>query len=388
MRLPRVAVITPGTFPIPSGASSSVERVVEYVVSMAAERMEARIYGRLWPGQAQYGLVRGVPCERIRSSTTRSYIRDVIHGLAAFNPDIVQVENRPRFVLELKRSFPNTKVWLNLHSTTFMSRKHISVKLLRTAFRSADRIFVNSRYLYEEVRRKVPDCEARIVINPLGVDGARFRTRWSEEGRERYTAGKSSHGWEERKVVLYVGRLIPLKGVHHLLQAVPRLKKSHPEVLLVIVGSAFYGSKRKTKYVRRLERIGRRHREHVRFVPYVSHEEVPSWYAMADVVVVPSVRREAFGLVNVEAMASGVPVIASRVGGIQEVVVDEKTGLLVPPHRMEAQLSIALERLLSDRALCEQLGQAGVEHVESLYTWRRTAERWADEISLCATASR
>ncbi|WP_195575828.1 glycosyltransferase family 4 protein, partial [Paenibacillus sp. 1001270B_150601_E10] len=237
MRLPRVAVITPGTFPIPSGASSSVERVVEYVVGLASDRIEARIYARLWPGQEYYGMVRGVPCERVRGPGGSRYILGVISKLRQFDPDLIQVENRPRFVLTIKQAMPEKTIWLNLHSTTFMSRQHIPARKLRQAFRTAERIFVNSRYLYQQVVQRAPDCASKVVINPLGVDGDRFKTRWDEEGERRYIAGKQMQGWSHRKVILYVGRLIPLKGVHHLLQLIPKLKHAHPDVLLVIVGS-------------------------------------------------------------------------------------------------------------------------------------------------------
>ncbi|MBR2568398.1 MAG: glycosyltransferase family 4 protein [Paenibacillus sp.] len=380
MRLPRVAVITPGTFPIPSGASSSVERVVEYVVGLASDRVEARIYARQWPGQELYGSVRGVPCERVRSSGGSRYILGVIAKLQQFDPDIIQVENRPRFVLTVKQLLPHKSVWLNLHSTTFMSKQHIPARKLRAAFRAAQRIFVNSRYLYNQVVSRAPDCADKVIVNPLGVDGGRFKSRWDEEGERRYLAGKQMQGWSERRIILYVGRLIPLKGVHHLIQLMPRLARAHPDVLLVVVGSASYGSRRRTKYVRRLERLSRRCERHIRFIPYVSHEEVPAWYALADMVVVPSVEREAFGLVNVEAMATGVPVVASRVGGIQEVVVDGVTGLLVPPYRLQRGLAQSLERLLANQEECERFGRAGVAHVEASFTWKRTAERWVSEV--------
>ncbi|UHA74528.1 glycosyltransferase family 4 protein [Paenibacillus sp. 481] len=383
MSLRKVAVITPGTFPIPSGSSSSVERVVEYVVSLAAHRMDARIYSKQWHGQELYGMVRGVPCERVPASSSRAYLKGVIRKLRSFQPDIIQVENRPRFVQRLKKAFPHARIWLNLHSTTFMSSRNIAPRMLRTTLRMADRIFVNSYFLFNQVIEAAPECGERVIVNPLGVDGERFQTRWSEDGERRYLAGKQMQGWESRNIILYVGRLIPLKGVHHLLRVVPQIVQQYPQALFVIVGSAYYGSTHKTAYARQLMRLGRKVQSHVRFIPYVQHEEVPAWYSLADLLVVPSVDREAFGLVNLEAMATGLPVVATRVGGIQEVITDRVTGWLIDPERIQEQLGSVLLQLLSDEPLRRRLGEAGVQHVQASFTWKRTAERWADEV--CAT---
>nr|WP_225445887.1 glycosyltransferase family 4 protein [Paenibacillus arenosi] len=219
-----------------------------------------------------------------------------------------------------------------------------------------------------------------MVINPLGVDIKRFKSRWSLEGAAAHVEGKRLNGWEHKQIVMYVGRLIPLKGVHYFLQAIPQLVEKHPNTMFVVVGSAFYGSTRKTKYVRKLEQWGSRYPHHVRFIPYVQHEDVPKWYAMADVVVVPSVDKEAFGLVNVEAMATGVPIVASRAGGIQEVILNEETGILVSPTQLKLQLGSAITRLLENAGLRERLGRAGVRRVEQFFTWEHTAERWMNEV--------
>lgn len=106
-----------------------------------------------------------------------------------------------------------------------------------------------------------------------------------------------------------------MKGVHHILKAMPRITDKVPDALLVVVGAAFYGSNRTTPYVRKLHRLGKTMGETVRFVPYVPHDRIQDWFGIADVVLVPSDNREAFGLVNVEAMSCGVPVIATRAGG-------------------------------------------------------------------------
>lgn len=107
----------------------------------------------------------------------------------------------------------------------------------------------------------------------------------------------------------------------------------------------------------------------------MSHDAIPAWFRLADVVAVPSMRIEAFGLVNVEAMSSGVPVVATRVGGIPEIVLHETTGLLVPLQSVEAELAQAISRLLADDELRRQMGQRCLERVAELYTWEKMAER-------------
>ncbi|MBD8500248.1 glycosyltransferase [Paenibacillus arenosi] len=380
MRIPRVAIITPGTFPIPSGSSSSVERVVEHVVSLSQSSMKAVIYSRRWPGQSSYGYVGDVPCVRVSSSGGRAYVKQVIRQLRSYKPDIIQIENRPRFVRMLQRAFPHARIWLSLHSLTFISSKYVPRHVLVGMLQKVERIWVNSHYLYRQVAALAPSCAARMVINPLGVDIKRFKSRWSLEGAAAHVEGKRLNGWEHKQIVMYVGRLIPLKGVHYFLQAIPQLVEKHPNTMFVVVGSAFYGSTRKTKYVRKLEQWGSRYPHHVRFIPYVQHEDVPKWYAMADVVVVPSVDKEAFGLVNVEAMATGVPIVASRAGGIQEVILNEETGILVSPTQLKLQLGSAITRLLENAGLRERLGRAGVRRVEQFFTWEHTAERWMNEV--------
>ena len=104
-------------------------------------------------------------------------------------------------------------------------------------------------------------------------------------------------------------------------------------------------------------------------------DEVIQLYSHAAVFACPSVY-EPFGLINLEAMACGTPVVASAVGGILEVVEDGRTGLLVPPGNADA-LATALRRVLDDRDLAARLGQAGRRRVEERFSWASVAERTA-----------
>jgi glycosyltransferase involved in cell wall biosynthesis len=125
-------------------------------------------------------------------------------------------------------------------------------------------------------------------------------------------------------------------------------------------------------------------RRNVEFVGAVPDEALPSLYANAAAVVLPSVQRtcygrhvavsELLGLTVLEAMASGTPVIASRIGGVPEIVEDGVTGFLVAPGDV-GQLSARIATLVGDRALANRLGAAGRERIEQRFTWDACAER-------------
>ncbi|MDQ7779739.1 MAG: glycosyltransferase family 4 protein [Planctomycetota bacterium] len=112
----------------------------------------------------------------------------------------------------------------------------------------------------------------------------------------------------------------------------------------------------------------------VRFLGRVGHEEVPAVLASADLLVMPSVCEETFGVVALEAAAMGLPVIASKVGGVSEVVVDGVTGLLVPPGD-EKTLARAIIELARDRARMKAMGRAGREFVAKTYSWDRCVDQ-------------
>ncbi|PZD95122.1 glycosyltransferase family 1 protein [Paenibacillus sambharensis] len=375
----KAAFITPGSFVIPSPSGSSVERVVEHIVPLLdRSRVEPRIYGRSSRRLKRIGSVRGVRCERFPAVDKALYVRKVGRAAARFGPRLIQVENRPAYALRLKRLLPRCAVWLNLHSSTFIGSRYISREKLNRCLAAVDRIIVNSHYLLGLVAAMAPQHAHKLRVIHLGVDTNRFMSRFTPEGMERRAALRAARGWDGRKVVLFVGRLIPRKGVHHLLRIVPKLAAAHPDVLVVIVGSPYYGSHRMTTYARRLRQLAEAAKGHVRFVPYVSYAEVPDWFIAADVACVPSGADEAFGLVNVEAMAAGLPVVASRAGGMPEIVEDGVTGYLVGPEQLAEGLYDRLSLLLSNAELRSFMGSMSRQRVEQYFNWQRAANQWIE----------
>ena len=173
--------------------------------------------------------------------------------------------------------------------------------------------------------------------------------------------------------ILFVGRLIERKGVRHLIRALGTVRRHTPARLLV-VGD---GPERS-----RLEQVAREMgvAEHVEFRGRVTDEELRQAYDAANVFVLPSVRdarqdTEGLGVVLLEAMNYSVPVIASEIGGITDIVQHDRTGLLVPPGD-EAALAKALLRLLLDPALSRTLGEAGRQRLHDAFNWERIVDRW------------
>ncbi|WCM60370.1 glycosyltransferase family 4 protein [Paenibacillus polymyxa] len=386
MQRPKVAVVTPGSFVIPSPRSSSVERVIARMVPLASHELQAQIYGIKGAEAPDHGDVDGIPC--MRYTRGAGYISEVIADLKRWLPAVVDVHNRPAVAYAIREALPDSRIVLTLHSTTFIREPHLKREDMGRLLASMDRIIVNSAYLGAIVASDCPDAvRERIVINKLGIHPGDFLPRWTPAAEAARSARLDDFGWSGRQIVLFAGRLMPGKGVHRLLKALRHVVRACPDVLLLIAGSAYYGHDRLTPYTASLHRQMRKLRlgKHVQFLDYVPHPALASLYQLADVTVVPSVKDEAFGLVNLEAMAAGVPVVASRIGGIPEVVQHGETGWLVHPSHGEQEMADAIIRLLQQPGLRRRMGEAGLGEVRRRFLWQHSVQRWAQIITDCAT---
>jgi glycogen(starch) synthase len=167
-----------------------------------------------------------------------------------------------------------------------------------------------------------------------------------------------------RPRVLFVGRLAPQKGVRALVEAAALIENPSARVLLVGDGPEREALEREAR------RIGVGDR--VRFLGFFAHDRLPAAMAHADVLVLPSLYEE-LGTVLLEAMYAGLPIVASRTGGIPDVIEDGSNGLLVPPGDPEA-LARAIDRVFADRALACRLSEVAQERGKD-YDWEVLAGR-------------
>jgi len=223
--------------------------------------------------------------------------------------------------------------------------------------READRIVATCSDEVFELVRIGADLR-RVAVVPCGVDLTLFRAD-----------GPAAPRHPGRQRLLVVSRLVERKGIGDVIAAMAML----PEAELVVAGgppvTELAGDPEARRLTALAERAGVARR--VRLLGRVGRGDLPALYRSADLVVnVPWY--EPFGIVPLEAMACGVPVVASAVGGFLDTVVDGSTGTLVPPRRPD-RLAAAMRRLLSEPFWREAYGTAGVDRARSRYSWDRIA---------------
>ncbi len=200
----------------------------------------------------------------------------------------------------------------------------------------------------------------KIRIVPCGVDIDLFRPIPQQEARDRL-------GLDNGKYIIFVGRLEPLKGLDILLDALAILVRRERDVRLLIAGGNL-----DSEVARQLRHCVETFKldDHVRFLGPVDQKELPYYYCAANLCAMPSFY-ESFGMVAIEAMACGTPVVASRAGGLQFTVLDGESGYLVAPGNA-VPLAIAIERILNNPELGQRLGSAAAI-VAKAYSWENVS---------------
>jgi starch synthase len=241
----------------------------------------------------------------------------------------------------------------------------------RTALLAADAVVAVSRGMRQDVLRAYPEIEpTRVHVIHNGIDAAIYRPSTSPATLRRYGVDPG------RGYMLFVGRVTRQKGLGHLLAAALQVD---PRYQLVVCAGTPDTTEIAAEVEALADRVRTRRGRLVWIEGIVPRTELIHLLTDATVFVCPSVY-EPFGLVNLEAMACETAVVASRVGGIPEIVVDGETGYLVDydeadPVAFEAGLAANVGRLLADPALAARMGAAGRRRVLDRFTWPAIADR-------------
>jgi glycosyltransferase involved in cell wall biosynthesis len=327
----------------------------------------------------------------------REYFMQVARELRSHPVDVLHFPQQLQFAARFKQAMPRAKIVLHMHQDELAQ---LDYAMLRRQLANVDSVVTVSDFVTDRARARFPEHAAAIHTIGNGVDIRRFIPDTRRDN------GAIQHAPR----VLFVGRISPDKGVHLLVEAFDRVARERPDVELTLVGKVgmlpfdlvnllltddaaaldslrpFYGQSmlawlskevlgQKRSYRQQLDaRLSPQAAARVHFAGSVSLQELIRLYSMADLLVLPSVWRESYGLPVAESMASGVPVLASDCGGVPELVDKGVTGLLVPRLNVDA-LTNAMRDLLSDVSRLRQMGLAARARAERLLTWDRSAER-------------
>ncbi|MCW4002196.1 MAG: glycosyltransferase, partial [Candidatus Bathyarchaeota archaeon] len=259
------------------------------------------------------------------------------------------------FILTQHNTFIDYRSWLNVV-------EHVNDWTVgRLVLRDSDRVIVVSRKTMDYVLRLGADASKTSVMYN-GVDTNLFYPMNKEECRAKLGLPKN------RILVLTVRRLVYKNGLDTLIESASLLTRGHPRLVFIVVGK---GPNRNLieKRVRELSL-----EENVKLAGFVPERLLPYYYNAADYFVVPSSSGEGLPLVLLEAMACGLPVIATIVGGIPEIIENMVNGVLVPPRNPEA-MAKTISTLLSNKELGETIGNGARKIVEEKFTWEENLRR-------------
>lgn len=323
----------------------------------------------------------------------REYGKAVAAALAREAPDVVHIQICAQFIPVIRRAVPRASIVFHTHDEllTRLNRSTIERRLA-----DADAVVTCSDYVTQRWREHFASMAPDIHTIGNGVDLERFQPSASDES----SAVEPS--------MLYVGRVSPEKGVHILAQAFERILARVPQARLAVIGSAgllpfnqislleddshvaalrpFYGKgfldrvrkqaiKASTSYVDAIRASVRPSTlDRIRFHGALEYMDLPALYRSAHLLAAPSLCAEPFGLPLAEAMASGLPVVASRAGGMAGIVEDGRTGRLVERGDVEA-LADASVALLTNEPLRAGMRRASRKSAEARFGWETAAGR-------------
>jgi phosphatidylinositol alpha-mannosyltransferase len=364
----KIALVSPYDFSYPGGVANHISNLYKYLTNMGHE---VRVIAPASKAVTAFG-DHFTPIGKPRAIPTSGSIIRVTLSIRLASA-IKEVLNREQFdIVHLHEPFMPMlcSAVLRFSNTVNIGTFHacdgspgynfgwpIGRMMLNRRARKLDGKIAVSKPAMEYASKYVPGA---YDIIPNGIDLEQFSS--DVPPIQEFRDGKLN--------IVFVGRLERRKGLDYLLRAYHQVKQEVPDLRVIVVGP---GTRLRKKY----ERWIRQHKvKDVVFIGYATYADLPRYYQTADIFCCPATGRESFGIVLVEAMAMGKPVVATNIDGYASVVTHGEEGLLVPPKDSH-KLAQALLTLLKDKALRQKMGEKGRLTAQN-YSWEQIAKRVFD----------
>lgn len=352
-----IAIVAPEDLPIPATRGGSVQIYLQHLYSEWRTRKSIQIT-LISPGirnetlESTYNMRHNVIQKR-----GDAYWSHVMSKLSIMQPDIIQIENRPAQAMRIKTMLKHEHVILNLHSLTFLGPRHIQQSKVKSVLCAMDGVVCNSYSL------------KHTILQRYGIHHSKhFHVIYPGVARRQPTSTLVIFQRPHQPLrLLYVGRVIEQKGVHVAIEATRILQRNTPTTLTVVGRTPPW----EPNYRSRLRRLAGS--MNVNFIGFVAPNQLSHIYQQHDIFICPSQKHEAFGLVNLEAMQHGLPVVASRIGGIPEAI-GSKGGIVVHSYRKAKSFARVIQHL-KDKHTYRRYSRNAVLRAKR-FTWAQTVKQF------------
>jgi len=372
----RIAFICTEMLPSPAIRGGAIQVLIDGIAPFISEKHQLTIMGvkdPLLPGYEQRG-----PVEYLRVNKENYYQHISQRLRASDHPyDVIHVFNRPSNVPFYKAASPGSRFVVSLHNEMFKPGKLSTTEGL-ACLRSVHKVVTVSNFIGGTVTKRFPKSASKVQTVYSGVDPESFPSPWTPGARTLRENLRKSFGLQNKKVILFVGRLSENKGPHILIRALQLLAADYPNLVLVVVGSKWFGANKEDSYTRLLRQISAPIRDRIIFTGWVPFNKMPKYYLLGDIFVCASQWQEPLARVHYEAMAAGLPIITTNRGGNPEVIEPMKNGIVINAYNQPAEFAKWISFLLSNPLRVRQMGQRGRTLVESRYNFRRVARDLTD----------
>jgi glycosyltransferase involved in cell wall biosynthesis len=383
----KIAIISPSILPVPAVKGGAIETLIqlfidqneiesnnlEIVVISAYDKRAANIskgykktsFQWITYHSAYYYTVNFVIRAIRKALNMNADTLDILlvkHAIRKQVFDKVIVEGNTLHAASLAKIVDKDKLYFHVHSNVINRDSKTNEDIIA----GCNKIIVVSKFIKSMIMNATQATEGQIRVLMNCIDLSSFETSVSEtkkdELRSRYSIRMSDI------VILFAGRIVVEKGIVELIDALDELPKHYPFKLLVIgsFGSKFGGGDSDYSLRKRLDKISGSIREKIIYTGFIQNSEIHFFHCISDIAVVPSISEEGAGLVAIEAMASGLPLVVTNSGGMPEYVNDDCAIVINRDENLTRNLALSLEKLILDKELRHSMGVAGNKQAQQL----------------------
>ena len=382
----KIAILTSGRLPVPAVLGGAVENLTDYYLEYnnAHHLHHITVYsiksGKIVSPDTTYNHYHYIDIKSAIAKISRKiyakfnknayydseieyFLHRSLQHLKKQNYDCVILENRPGYAMAV-RQVTNAKIILHLHNDLLNKNTYKANEIISCL----SKVITVSNFIKGRVETIGAGIPVETVHN--GIDLEQFQGDSRDTVITRSALGLQADDF----VAVYSGRLTKEKGIKELLEAF-LLLKDYPQIKLLVIGSSFYGDAKfkKSSFIVELQQIAENMRGRISFTGFVDYENIPDYLNLSDVAIIPSIWNDPFPTTVLEAMAAGLPIIATKSGGIPESCGDCAI-LIDTDNSFVANLTQAIIKLFDDALERKAMGEHG-----AILSRRFAKERYAKD---------